>query len=435
MYVKKRTLALIGAGALALTGLGVGLGEAFIGPSIILTSPPASFDGIPITTDCSTDDTASFGGWLLTVQNGTPGNPTVVTLASDACYEINGTIWWRGPRDITIAGNGATIRQAEPNPSTPWVTVGGHNDPTVYPYCGSTDYEDSSYSATTTQPLTLVVEGGCDITVSNLTISGDHTAGGDPAPNSFYQPASFLTFYGTQRVLVDDVTETGPYGDWIEISGLHEAAAQDGNYPSTDVTVRDSTFTDAGRTGISETNGALRVLISKNTFTGAHLTLFDIEYDATVNKVIESDINITDNTIHGEDGKSGYGDLLSAQTGSELTDVAFTNNTLTGQAQIKMKLAPNATGGVSGSLLISGNTAQTGSSWPFNPVTVNGMTNVLVDNNSDPPDQSGTPFANLNASDPTNVACNNVNPVSGLIDATCPSTLPVVAPPAPAQLP
>ena len=175
----------------------------------------------------------------MSVPNGTPGHDNTAKLARGACYRLNGSIWWRGPRNIVLNGNGATIRQSTPSSSTKWVIAGGRDVPTVAPYCGSTLYMNSLYSATTDQPITLSVEGGCDVTIENLTISG-RQGGGDPAPASFYQPAAFIQILGTQRVLVDHVTETGPYGDFVSISGLHEAPGGGGGMPATDVTIENS---------------------------------------------------------------------------------------------------------------------------------------------------------------------------------------------------
>ena len=69
---------------------------------------------------------------------------------------------------------------------------------------------------------------------------------------------------------------------------------------------------------------------------GAGLTLFDIEQDVVYPAYAEEDIDITHDTIVGQN----YGYLLSAQTGSELERVAFTHNALTAGAQLRIFMRP-----------------------------------------------------------------------------------------------
>ena len=389
-----------------------------------------------INKTCSSDDTEALGTWLLSVPNGTPGHDNIAELAKKACYTVDGEWWWRGAHNIVLDGNGATLKQGPIAPTTPWATVGGRNNPTTAPYCGSTAYMNDLYSGITTQPLLLALEGGCDITVENLTIIGTHKQGGDPAPSAFYQPASFISLYGAQRVLIDHVTEKGPYGDFVTIDGFHEAPGGGGGYPSTDVTIEHCNFSAAGRAGVSETNGAHRVLVEDTAISGAALDVFDIEQDVDYAFPVETDIDITHDTISGPH----YGYLLSAETGSEVQRVAFTDNKLIDGAQMRILVKPYApTPGASNSFVVEGNTDRVATTWPVgSPVIVYNMTpaSVLVADNVDPvPTYGGTglPFATIPKG---GLACGDTDPLSGeALDSGCPSVLPIVSPPLPPALP
>jgi hypothetical protein len=385
-----------------------------------------------VNATCKHDVTYALGNWLLSVPNGTPGHDSVAELGKGACYELNGSIWWRGPRFIVLDGNGATIRQESVKVPAP--EVGGKDKPKIAPYCGSGAYRNNRYSGIYKTVLMFSVEGGCDITVENLKIDGTHTGTGT-TPN--LQPDTFLTFYGTQRALVDNVTMSRPYGDYVDASGLHEAPGGGGGFPATDVTVEHCTFGGSGRQGISETNGAHRVTIEYNTFYGAADTVFDDETDVTYKAPIDTDILIAHNQIVGQK----YGFLMSAQTGTELQRVAFIDNTLTDGAQMRIYLAPHAFGkGLNNNVEIEGNTSEASSAWPSrSPVNVFNTVNVLVAGNTDPPPifagkPSGRPFAAL-ANAQSDLACGNTTPRGADSDSSCPVQLPEVTPPAVAALP
>ena len=307
-----------------------------------------------INATCGKDVTWALGKWLLSVPNGKPGNDNVAELPAGACYLVNGSIWWRGARDIVLDGNGATLRQTS---TVPGVVVGGLDNLAVVPYCGKpTAYRNSNYSGPRGIVLMLSFEGGCNITVENLRFTGTHVTYGMTDRGA--TPDSFLTFYGTQRALVTHVMMTGPWGDYVDVTGLSEAGFNGASYPGTDVTVEDSWFSDAGREGIAEVN-AHRVLITDNRFTGSArmltATLFDIEQDVIYVYPNETDINITGNEIEG----ASYCFLVSAQTGSVLQRIAFTDNVLSHGAQMKIYITPHEYGRVHPSIdiLVAGNTA------------------------------------------------------------------------------
>jgi hypothetical protein len=424
-----------------VAGIGVGLALKTSPTPPAAKKLPTNVYAIPKTINdtCAHDVTYAFGKWLLSIPNGTPGHDHIAKLHKGGCYTLAGEIWWRGAQDIVLDGNGATLKQPTPNPTAKPEVVGGLNIPTVNPYCGSKlgiPYMNSAYSGVTSTVLMVATEGGCDLTFENLKIVGTHPKGGDPSPNSFYQPASFIQIDGTQRVLINHVTERGTYGDFVSITGFHEAPGGGGGMPSTDVTIENGNFTYAGRTGISETNGAHRVLITKNVFDGAGLTMFDTEQDVTYPGYAEEDINITGNTITGF---GNYGFLYAALTGSEIQRNAFTDNTLTNGAQFRFTMEPHAFGGmINNNFLVAGNTSIASSTWPDrSPVNIFNVygPSVLVMDNTDPLPTyggAGRPFANVPKGA---LACGDVTPTGAALDPACPAVLPVITPPQPAALP
>ncbi len=426
------------ARVLLVLGCGASLAVALVAasPSPSGTTAGAAADVVyvvpaSINSSCGHDVTLSLGRWLLKVPNGTAGHDSVIKLRSSACYEVNGSIWWRGARNIVLNGNGATIKQE--SVAIPDKIVGGWNNPKVAPVCGSNAEKNSNYSAVKTNVLLLSFEGGCDITVENLTIEGRHTGIGTTWK---LMPDTFLTFYGTRRALVDDVTMRAPFGDYIDVSGLHEAKG----FPAADITVENSTFASSGREGISETNGADRVTIEHNTFEGNYestATIFDIEVDIVYRGHVDQDILIAHNTIVGE----SYAFALSAQTGAELQRVAFNDNKFTDGAQMRIYIAPHAFGGAANNdVEIENNTSEVASTWPWrSPVNVYNTLDVLVTGNTDPRPTyagkpAGVPFAAL-AKAQSDLACGNKTPSGKATDGSCPAVPQNVTPPAVAALP
>jgi Right handed beta helix region len=434
---QKRALVIaIAAVVVAAAAIGIGLGvTSQSSPSASLRVPKGEGYTPPSTINatCSTDDTSQLVSWLYSLPNN-QDKPTRVTFEDGGCYQIDRTMWLRGFDNWIFNGNGATFEQKSVlDFGTAWV---GDNNPATAPYCGSTAFMNDRYSAITTNVLMIAMEGGCDVTWENLTIVGEHdSTGGDPRPSAHFQPDSFISFYGTQRALVDHVTMRGPYGDYVTIGGFHEAPGGGGGYPSTDITIENSNFSDAGRCGVSVTTGGHRITIEHNTFHSAALTVFDIELDIDYPAPIETDILIADNIIVGQH----YGFLLSAQTGSELRRVSFSDNALAEGAEMRIFIAPHAYGGnVNNNIEIENNTSQASSTWPDrSPVNVLNVEpeTVLVSGNVDPlPSYGGTgrPFANIPVGA---LACGNKLPSGKALDGACPKKLPAVTPPALAILP
>ena len=232
-----------------------------------------------------------------------------------------------------------------------------------------------------------LVEGGCDLTFENMTIVG----GNQGSPGKAYEQDSFISFDGTQRALVHGVTMRGPYGDYVDMSGLHEAPDGGGAYPSTDVTIRDCRFSGAGRQAIAVVL-AKRVVVEDNTILSASATVFDVEFDSEIPAGIQTDILISHNTIVGQH----FAFLLAAITAAKIERLRFTGNQMTEGAQMRIWIDPEI---VSNDIRIDHNVSTGVTSWPRRAsVTLYGTTSAEVDDNTvlvpiyKPGDQIGGPF-------------------------------------------
>jgi Right handed beta helix region len=341
-------------------------GQRVVGPGYT----PPSF----INANCQQDVTGPLAHWLYSLPQGTSTKPTVVQFAPDACYEVNGSMFLRDFRYFVFNGNGATFDQAHVIVGRQ-INMNGGNRPA---YCGSSAWQDASasdffgYGNHGYGTIMWFVEGGCQLTFENMKFVGtNHGPGGGPL-----EVDTFVTFAGTQDALVNHVTMTDPYGDYVDTQGLHEAPGPvEGHFESSNITVENSSFTGAGRQGIGIVL-ANHVNVEYNHFYGATATLFDIEWDSTGGT--QSDLMIAHNTIVGQN----YGFLVSAQTGSKLQRFEFADNQLIDGAQLRIFIAP-ASG--SEDVRVTGNTSNQPATWTWRAnVTIKNVVRSEVDHNSTP---------------------------------------------------
>ena len=436
-------------------------------------APPAT-----INDTCATDDTLALESWLISLPTGSHAKPTTVQFAKGGCYLVNGELYLRGLTSTVFDGNGATFKQATPR--TCRIRGLGcadrakvsetdiPDDPATAPYCGSTAFMNSSRSEDTAVDVMWWFEGGCDITLEDMTIEGTNDGSG----GRMRQQDSFVDFAGTQRALVEDVTMSGPYGDYVDCAGLHEAGLG-GNNEATDITIAHDTLSRAGRVGIGII-ACSRVSVTDNVISGGALCLFDIEEDNTTpldGYGPQDDISITHNTIPN----MGYTYLLSAQTAGGVNRLAFDDNTLTGTSQFRVVVKAWSD---SGNIEIDGNTVAAPTTWPHSrgaEVVVEAthgasLEDVQVDDNKAPlfewktGDVAGAPFADFDdaadwaahntftadrylrsshyagsvyvmQSGSPGIACGNTTSAGVSLDRACSKTPPAVTAPTLALLP
>lgn len=346
------------------------------------TVPPS------IADDCSTDVTQSLYDWIDTLPQGTPSAPTEVQFASDGCYLINGMIFLRGLQDFIFDGNGSTFSQTSVSSAElPYADA----PPTRAPYCGSNAFASSSDASTALDTILSesfdimwFVEGGCDLEFENMNIVGTDSAATNVQAD---EQDSAFEIAGAQRVLITGDSVTGVYGDFVTVTGLHEALYGGFDRPSSDVTITDGVFRDAGRDAVSIVF-ANRVTVggaptgsapppgsacsatnpapppSGNCFGHVAASAIDIETDVPGNgKGGEGNILVANNSIHN------YSYLVSAQTEGQLYNFAFEDNATDSIRTVMNAQIPGQ------NIIIEGNTANAATMWPYN--YDNGVTNEI----------------------------------------------------------
>jgi hypothetical protein len=131
--------------------------------------------------------------------------------------------------------------------------------------------------------------------------------------------------------------------------------------------------------------------ITDNSFTGVAAT--DIDLEADLPGGCACNVDVSHNTFVGPEPY-----LVAGITGLSIQHFSFTNNVLTGGAQMKIQLAPDEP---SSDIVISGNSGTTASSWPWPAIgiaySVQGdsaapVDGVQVAENSFPAPLNGEPF-------------------------------------------
>ncbi len=407
--VKNRTTATIAVAALvAVTAVGVGIalsGSSAPRPSAQPTFIHGAFPA-SINTSCTADDTRALGEFFYGLHLSASGRTTVVNFGKD-CLQVDGTLFLRGLENLSIEGGTWEEAQAHDVASGDWTGVG----PRRPAYCGSSKYPADVQDTYTLDRFTLMwaFEGGCDITMKDMTITGPNTAAS--SGHLELEQDTFVTFYGTQRALVDNVTMRNPYGDYLDASFLHEVpGGLEYLFPATDITVENCRLSGSGRQGLSVILGR-RIAFDHNTILGADATVFDIEADAIGG--YETDISITDNTVVG----FHYAYLLSAQTGASIDRLAFTGNRMTDGAQMRVVIVDRLAGS---NVRISHNSAtaaDTASDYKQPAIRISGISDVEVDDNIIPVARGG-----LAVLPPGALLCN---------EDACPIHSPVASPIAP----
>jgi hypothetical protein len=298
-------------------------------------SPPAG-----IAKDCSRNVTADLNTWIGSVPDG-----STLLLARNACYRVDGTLRIVDRHNLTIGGNGATVRAMSTPPATPKITR-----------------------------QMFEVRGGSGITIRNLTAWGTN-----PSPTFNVDREWFPLFEitGVDGVLLDRVTGRGAWGDFVFVGAdVRKVTNPDGTggVPAEDVTVRDSSATTTGRHGIT-CDACDRLAVTGTTFTDIGYQVLDIEVEAATWHA--RDIQFTGNTIRGRYALSvvASGDNL----GGDIARVTVSGNT---QTTDPVSCAPpvdiRETPTTRSDITVTGNTFRTLS----NAARIAGVTRPTVDDNT-----------------------------------------------------
>lgn len=310
----------------------------------LIVSPPTK-GANAVAPDCSVDVTTSLRNWLYSLPPGSPGHSVVVRFAKGACYQVDGSIFLRNFRNFVFDGNGAVFHQ---------LTLASSGviaeDRTVTPYCGNSYVPNRGRNFyTSPTPIMWWFDGGCDLVVENMYLSGGYLPG---TVGHEHEMDSLIQMNGVQRALITQNVIVNAYGDFITLSGLHEAPGGGGTYPATDVTVTANVMMHSGRQGVTS-EYVDRVSIRRNAMSGWKATGFDEESDVAGG--CTCNLSIADNTIVG----SGPF-LVAVLSGATLTNFAFVRNHLVDGGQVRMAFS------VTGSnVTIDGNVADKWTTWPL----------------------------------------------------------------------
>lgn len=219
-----------------------------------------------VPADCSTPANGALTYWLSSLPAG-----SVAQLGAGRCYAANGEINLYDRSNLTIDGNGATIRLL-PGTGT------GHT--------------------------TLVrVTGGSDVTIENLALVGENASTASPADGcpgdsraSSYEWEHGIAFQGTVGGTVEHVTIKQVCGDFIEAEFDPRVPANEPAYgsPAKNIVVQNSTFDGAGRMGFGLTSFA-GVTIQNNTISRVNMAGVDVELD--FNQEYGQDLLVADNSF------------------------------------------------------------------------------------------------------------------------------------------
>lgn len=167
-------------------------------------------------------------------------NGSTIEFRKGGRYRVEGTLRLRDRHDLTFEGNGATI----------FATTRGDRTRSQWRF-----------------------ERGQRIVFHNIVVRGAHPHGGvyEDAYQPKYEAQHGFWFAGTRDVLLDHVTVTDVYGDFVYLGRDDETRTW-----SQRVTIRWSTFARNGRQGISVTAGR-DVRIEHNSIKDTRRATIDLE--------------------------------------------------------------------------------------------------------------------------------------------------------------
>jgi hypothetical protein len=243
------------------------------------TQPSATTRQVPASIDSTgTNDVTAA---LLAFFAGVPDGSTIVFPANGR-YRIEDALILNGRNNLTFEGNGSLFFATTPGYRTRYHWAFG---------------------------------GGSGITIRNVVVKGanPYAGTGDLAYNGAYEAQHGFTFNGVNGVLLDHVTVTDVYGDFVYLG-------KSGPWTS-NVVIRNSRFERNGRMGFGIT-AAQDVVIENNTMDQMRRAAFDFEPNA-------ADWGARRITIRNND----IGDhrlMTIASTGTApFDDITFTGNRLT----------------------------------------------------------------------------------------------------------
>ena len=266
------------------------------------TAPPhtTSHYTVPsaIPDNCSSDASVALNAWLGTL----PDYAAISFPRGGACYGVDNPIDLLNRNGLSLVGNGATIEML-----------------------GTTANSQSGFNI-------ITVDGGSNISVSDMTLIGDNTSKSATGTNSVCSPAGpkewqyGIAFNGTSVGSVTNVNIKDICGDFVEMQPFQgPAGSYQWSRPATNITISGGTFSVAGRQGmgLEDVEGAT---ITGITMSHVGQEGIDLEDDAVGEGVVGS-VALTDSSF------SYIGDGVLADFGAQGGGIANGNITVSHNTQ------------------------------------------------------------------------------------------------------
>jgi hypothetical protein len=304
---------------------------------------------VPASIDAS--GSANVSSALQSFIDGAPNGSTIVFRAGGT-YRLGSAIRVRGKRNLTLDGNGATLRME-----------------------GTTGKSSSS--------AIIVEDGSVNATIRGFTMVGQNSQAGTSAACCDLQGQHGVAVFGSTDTLIEDVDIRRVYGDCVYVNESAPGDWADG------VTFRDSTCALTGRHGVGIIAGQ-RLRIERVHFDQIGFMVVDIEPNTGANGA--RDVVVRDNMV----GTYGLTDelvswLLAAagpNVGAVIEDVTVTGNVVAGNPAgydgkiLGVNVRVDGSRGPRADFTVTNNTAQTPARGPV--MTFSEVAGVTVTGNVQP---------------------------------------------------
>lgn len=347
------------------------------------TSPPnPTIPSNAIYVPDSINSTGSSDVWvdLNNFIKNTPNGSTIV-FKKNGTYQITRLLWLQGRSNITLEGNGATLKLTNSS-QTPWWNSGIHID-----------------------------TKSSNITVRNLKIIGNHTTAGTPQACCSREAQKGIGVFGSKNILIENVDISYVGGDCFTIT-IHDEGGS--NTWSDNVTVRNSRCTLTGRMGM-HTIASSNVVFENNYFDKIGYAVFSSEPNNSPEGI--RNLMIKNNTI-GTYSLNNlyvgalyyYSDASWSDGPTDMSGITITGNTVEGNVNGKtgkmmgldVKIYKNGAG-LRENVTITNNIAKKAVPGPV--MTLESVKGVTVTGNTQPLSSGNL----VNSTGSTNVVVNSNN--------------------------
>ncbi|MGZ4678114.1 MAG: right-handed parallel beta-helix repeat-containing protein [Acidimicrobiia bacterium] len=237
-----------------------------------------------IPTNCSRDVTADLLTWITSVPDG-----STLAFAPNACYRVDGTLLVRARNHLVFEGNHATFK-------------------------AFTDGSELGDRLKIRSRSMFSIAKSTDITLRDVVVVGanPHAGRSDLAYRAIYEAQHAYVLGDSHSVVLDHVEAYDVYGDFVYVG-----------WRSSDVTVRNSTFSRNGRQGwtINGTN----VLFENNTISETRRATIDME--PSLPTWTARNVTVRNNTI----GKGRLLFFASVGASPIIDNVTISGNRLVGK--------------------------------------------------------------------------------------------------------